>query len=151
MITLAPITAYACGTLAPAQQRELDRAELDALRKSVVRKVMTSDLIFVGTVSALQRPNLKTDQPGQVTFVVSETLKGSSCATIELPWMVEFVISCRPADMFGNVGFADKLSYIVYVTGGRITRSADTRRSGNSSSLSFAEERKIVLAASSKS
>ena len=151
IMTLGPIAASACGTLAPALQEKIDQANLQAEREAATRKILASDLILVGTVSALQRPDHAADSLGRVTLNVSETLKGPpSGASTELSWKSVFVLSCEPADMFDNVGFAENQGYIVYVSDARITRSASTAPSAYAGKLSFGDERKMVLDPSGK-
>ncbi len=146
LLALGPSWASACATLEPVQQRKLDQVNLQAERDSALGLIRQSDLIFVGSVSALQRPEHVATSLGQVTLQVIETLKGSSPGnSITLPWKSNFIISCESAAMFNNVGFAQSQSYLIYVSDGSITRSAGTTRSAYAGALSFEVERAMIL------
>lgn len=149
VLTLAlPSHAMACGTFAEPKQQRLDQANLVRERELAHQMARNSELVLVGTVRALRRPSLESPTSGQVTLEVVEVLKGLPLKELSLPWQEHFVLSaCDMSAMFRNVGFREDVSYIVYVENGQIVRTNSVERSPGRASLSFTEERAIVVSA----
>ena len=138
--------AAACGTLPAEQHRQQDAEQLQRLRVLTVDMAKTADAIFVGSVTALQRPDSAAQRAGQVTLAVTETLKGPQAPTRVLAWDNHFIYSCDPAAMFGNVGFRDGGVYIVYVKNDRVIRSAAADALRDSSLLGLSDEISLLAA-----
>ena len=137
--------ALACGTHAPEVQSKLDAAQRDALRTLAEAAAIDADLIFVATVTGLERPSIKAGTPGSVTLAVSEALKGEPAAVETLRWKEHFILSCEESATFANVGFREGGTFVVYVKDGQVVRSAgaDDLRGSH---LPLDEERAIAKA-----
>ena len=143
-LCLAFETAMACGTRTPEVQSKIDAAELATLRSLVSAGVNNTDLIFIGTVTALDRPAHGSGEFGTATFDVAETLKGPAAPSQTLRWKTKFIYSCQESDTFYNVGFRNGGNFIVYVRDGEVTRSAAADQLRDGASLKLNEERAII-------
>lgn len=142
--------AVACGTLPAEQQQEQDAEQLQRLRALTTDTAKSADAIFVGIVTALQRPDRAGQRSGQVTLAVTETLKGSQAREQTLTWDDHFIYSCNPAESFDNIGFRDGGSYIVYIKNERVIRSAAADALRDSALLSLADEISLIVAGEGK-
>ncbi|MFZ1224597.1 MAG: hypothetical protein WAR01_15320 [Dokdonella sp.] len=140
------VEAAACGTLPAEQQRQQDAEQLQRLRVLAMDMAKAADAIFVGSVTALQRPDRAAQQSGQVTLAVTETLKGPQAREQTLAWDDHFIYSCDPAAMFGNVGFRDGGVYIVYVKDDWVIRSDAADALRDSSLLGLSDEISLLAA-----
>lgn len=136
----------ACGTLPAEEQQQLDAEHLQHLQALTTDMADKADLIFVGTVTSLERPARDPQQPGHVTLSVSNTLKGSDAHSQTLEWENVFILSCNPADSFANVGFRPDGVFIVYVKDGRVSRSAGADELRDASLLKLADEISLIAA-----
>jgi len=143
-LCLAFKAAVACGTRTPEVQSKIDAAELDTLRSLVSAGANNTDLIFIGTVTALDRPAHGPGEFGTATFDVAETLKGPAAPSQTVRWKAKFIYSCQESDMFYNVGFQNGGTFIVYVRDGEVSRSAAADQLRDGASLKLDEERALI-------
>jgi len=137
----------ACGTRLPEVQQKIDAGQLQRLRALTVELAQASDVIVVGTVTALEQPVHGSPDVGSVTLAVSETLKGVHSPIRVLAWRPAGVAySCDQSNYFESVGFRDAGAYIVYVKDGRVVRAAAADELRESSLLKLAEELELVAA-----
>ena len=125
-------SAEACGSYSPEQQAKKNAAEKASLHTLCKDATSNADLIIIGTVSHLSRPNLQTGEFGTATFSIDETLKGHSLPNLTVQWKEKFIYSCQQSEMFHNVGFRLGGKFIIYLRDGQVFRSAaaDYLRSG---------------------
>lgn len=152
-IALAAITFFlagfsplagACGTLPAEQQQQLDAEQLQQLHALTTDMANTAEAIFVGSVTALDRPLRDPQRSGQVTLTVSTTLKGPEAKSRTLAWDDRFILSCNRAEGFDHVGFRDGGAYIVYVKDDRVLRSAAADALRDSALLKLSDEISLV-------
>ena len=146
LLTAFSMQATACGTLPPDQQQQQDAEQLQRLRALTTDMARSADAIFVGSVTALQRPDRAARRSGEVSLAVARTLKGPQAREQTLAWDDHFIYSCDPAAMFGNVGFRDGGVYIVYVKDDRVIRSDAADALRDSSLLGLSDEISLLAA-----
>jgi hypothetical protein len=131
-LLLAAQTAVACGTRLPAEQSQIDAADLAELLEFTRVATQQADEIFIGTVTALVRPTMDQPERGSVRVAVEQTLKGDPSPVRTARWKEQFTFACRQSASFHNVGFRPGGTFIVYVRKGEVMRSAaaDHLRSG---------------------
>jgi hypothetical protein len=141
--------AIACGTPQPVTHSKIGTDDLAELQRLAQSAAQDADEVFVGTVTDLTRPIVRSQEFGTVSLTVAETLKGQSSATRTAQWKETLVISCQESANFHNVGFRPGGKYIVYIRGGKVIRSgaADHLRSG----LFTLEQERTIAAAESGS
>ena len=144
------VEAAACGTLPAEQQRQQDAEQLQRLRSLTTDMARSADAIFVGSVTALQRPDRAARRSGEVSLAVARTLKGPQAREQTLAWDDHFIYSCNPAENLGNVGFRDAGAYIVYIKDARVIRSAAADALRDSALLSLADEISLIAAQEGK-
>lgn len=142
--------ATACGTLPSEQQQQQDAEQLQRLRALTTDMARSADAIFVGSVTALQRPDRAARRSGEVSLAVARTLKGPQAREQTLAWDDHFIYSCNPAENFGNAGFRDTGAYIVYIKDARVIRSAAADALRDSALLSLADEISLIAAQEGK-
>jgi hypothetical protein len=129
VLITAPLSAVACQTLPPEEQRELDRLDTERQRDLVTETASDADLIVIARVVSIS-----TDHD-TATFLVTRSIKGNVTGELSLTLDQTIHIGCYPSAFFFAINLEPGGSYILYSKGGKALRAGSNDRSFGEISL----------------
>ncbi len=130
--------AFACGILAPDEQRRRDKEDVAQQMQLAEALARQADAVFIGQVVKVN------DAESLADVTVERVLKGNPDKSLRLPAndLEGLAVSCRASDMFRNSQVGAARRYIFYLQGGTVLRAGWTER--GDADLSLRKEVRIV-------
>lgn len=138
LLLLGTGPAFACGILAPDEQRRRDKEDVALQMQLAEALARQADAVFIGQVVKVN------DAESLADVTVERVLKGKPDKSLRLPAndLKGLTVSCWASDMFRNSQVGAPRRYIFYLQGGTVLRAGWTERGDGD--LSLRKEVRIV-------